>query len=245
MPNFDYEVLDGASTTRKIRGEDLGLDGSNVQIIGHKIYSDDLGKTTDTVATDETSTGSVIAFLKGLIREVLKLPLRIGGITDTAAVDQTSAGSLIAIAKAQLRELIQISGASGGGYSEGTASSVSVTNTETVIATIDCRGKSRLGITVQNAGGVTLDSFRSKIRTNSSFSFHFPEATDTAAYSTNSSDQTGNATALVRKANGDPTALAGAGYVWIRYNVEAIESLQITATVGTGSTDINAWWLAE
>ena len=244
MPNFDYSVLDGDSTLRKMRGEDLGLDGSNNQIIGHKVYSDSIGATGDADAVSEASTGSVIAFLKGLIREVIKLPVRIGGTTDTAAVNETSTATLIAISKGMLRELIQIAGASGGGYSEGNASSVSVTDTETVIATIDCRGKSRVGFTVQNTTATAFNSFQTKIRTNSSFSFHFPEATDTAAYSSGSSDQTGNATALVRKSNGDPTVLSN-GYVWIRYNVESIESLEITATVASGTTDVNAWWVAE
>ena len=89
MPDFDYEILDGASVTRKIRGEDLGLDGSNVQIIGHKFKSDEIGAVDDTPATNETGSSTAIALLKGLIRELIKLPLRLGGTTDSAATDQT------------------------------------------------------------------------------------------------------------------------------------------------------------
>ncbi|EKU98058.1 hypothetical protein Lepto7375DRAFT_7317 [Leptolyngbya sp. PCC 7375] len=218
MSDFDYSVLDGDSTLRKIRGEDLGLDGSNNQIIGHKFFSDAIGAIADAAATDETGSSTAIALLKGALRE------------------------LIAIASG--------SGGSGPSYSEGSELSFSVTDEETLVVTIDCRGKSRVGLIVQNLGGTALNSFQSKIRMNSSFGFHFPEATSTADYSTNTADQTGNATALVRKTNGDPTNLPAdpgpsGSYVWIRYNVGSIESLEITATVASGSTTLNAWWLAE
>ena len=36
--------------------------------------------------------------------------------------------------------------------------------------------------------------------------------------------------------------LVGSGYVWMRLNVE---SLEFMATVASGSTTLNAWWLAE
>lgn len=215
MPDFDYAILDGDSTTRVIRGEDLGLDGSNRQIIGHRVHA--VGVIEDVAAANETANSTVIALLKGMIRELIGINTNPGG--------------------------------SGPSYAEGTVSSVSVTDTESVVATIDCRGKSRLGITIQNAGGTALNSFQTKIRTHSSFTFHFPEATATADYGANTADQTGNATALIRKTNGDPTGLAadpGPGnYVWMRLNVESLESIEFIATVASGSTTINAWWIAE
>ena len=214
MADFDYLVLDGDSGQLKIRAEDLGLDGNNVRILGHKFKSSEIGAIADPAATDETGSSTAIALLKGALRELIGINQNPGG--------------------------------SGPSYAEGaTPSSVSVTPTETTVATIDCRGKSRLSITFENAGTTALDSFQTKIRTNSTFSFHFPEVTNAAGYTTNSSDQTGNATALIRKANGDPTGLTGGNYVWIRLNVEGVESIEFTATVATGGTTLNAWWFTE
>lgn len=211
MPDFDYTVVDGNSTRLKIRGEDLGLDGSGVQIIGQKFLSEELGSTSDPAATDESGTSSAIALLK-----------------------------------AQLRELIEISSAAGGGFNEGrTLSPVTVTSTETVIATIDCRGKSSVGLTLHNIGSTALNTCTSKIRTNSNFNFYFPDATSAADYTTGSGNQTGNSTAFIVKANQSPVTLGSNGYAWIKYNVRAIESLQITATVASGSTTMNAWWVSE
>lgn len=214
MTDFDYSIIDGDATTRKIRGEDLGLDGSNVQIIGHKVPA--VGAIDDAAAADQSGSSTVVSILKGMLRELLSIE------TNT-----------------------QTSGGGSASYTEGVgANPVSVTSTETVLVTIDCRGKSRVGLTVQNTSATAFNSFQTKIRTNSTFSFHFPEATSTADYTTGSGDQTGNATALVRKSNGDPTSLSN-DYRWIRYNVESLDSLQITATVASGSTDVNVWWIAE
>ena len=213
MANFDYTIIDGSSIERKVRGEDLGTDVGGVQIIGHKFKSDDIGAVADAAATDETGSFTMIALLKGA-----------------------------------LRELIAIAAGSGGGgsasYVEGIASAVSVGTSETTVATIDCRGYKRLGITVQNAGGTDLNSFSTKVRYHSSFSFHFPEVT--GMYDANSSNTTGNATLLIRKTNGTaPESLAGGAYTWIRLNVEAVESIEFTATVVAGTTDLNAWWILD
>ena len=219
MPSFDYEIIDGANTTRKIRGEDLGTDGNNVQIIGHKFKSDEVGAVGDPAAADEAGSATMIALLKGALRE------------------------LIAIAQ----------GAGGGSapaYVEGrTNPAVTITASSTTLVEIDCRGYKRLSITLHNIGSEALDSFSTNIRTNSSFNFHFPEVNSTAGYTSNSADLTGNATAIIRKSSGNPTILApdpGPGhYVWIRLNVEGIESIQFTANTSVGSTQINAWWILE
>ena len=218
MVDFDYSVIDGNSAERKIRGENLGLDGNNIQIIGHKFRNDDIGSVGDTAATDQTGSSTVIAILKGMLRELLSIE------TNT----QSSGG-----------------GSSSSAFSEDQQLDTTVVTSETVIATIDCRGKSRLGITIQNTGPNALNSFRTKIRTNSNFAFHFPEFTSTADYGANTADQTGNATAVIRKTNGDPTTLANGGFVWMRLNVESIESIEFDATVASGSTDIDAWWVIE
>lgn len=212
MANFDYTIIDGSSIERKVRGEDLGTDGGGVQIIGHKFKSDDIGAVADAAATDETGSSTMIALLKGA-----------------------------------LRELIGIAASSGGGaasYVEGSVSGETIGTSETTLATIDCRGRSRLGITVQNTGGTALNAFTTKVRYHNTFSFHFPEVT--GSYDANSSNNTGNATLLIRKTNGTaPETLAGSAYTWIRLNVEAIESIEFTATVASGTTDLDAWWILE
>lgn len=212
MPDTSYPVIDGQSAEFRFRGEDLGTD-SGVALIGHKVYNDTLGTTSDPAAGDETSTAT-----------------------------------LAAIAKAQLRELIDIA-ANGGGsggtsYVENSVSAITITDSESVVATIDCRGKSRLGIIIYNAGNTTLSSFITKVRYSSAFSFYFPEVT--GSYDAGSSNTTGNATALIRKTNGRaPESLAVAAYTWMRLNVEGVESIQFTSTVATGSTTVNAWWIVE
>lgn len=212
MADFDYSVIDGSSIERKIRGEDLGTDGGGLQIIGHKFKSDEIGAVGDTAATDETGSSTIVALLKGA-----------------------------------LRELIDIAANGGGGsasHVEGTASDQTIGTSETVVATIDCRGRSRLGITVQNTGGTALNSFVTKVRYHNTFSFHFPEVT--GSYDANSSNNTGNATLLIRKTNGTaPETLAGSAYTWLRLNVESVESIEFTATVASGSTDLDAWWVLE
>ena len=211
MPDFDYTIIDGDSTERKIRGEDLGTDGGGIQIIGHKFRSDEIGAVADAAAADETGSSTMIALLKGA-----------------------------------LRELIAIAAGSGGGASsvEGTVSGQVITTSETTLTTIDCRGRSRLGITVENVGAQALNSFVTKVRYHNTFSFYFPEVT--GSYDANSSNNTGNATLLVIKTNGTaPENLAVNGYTWIRFNVEAIESIEFTATVASGSSALAAWWILE
>ena len=217
MADFDYSIIDGSSIERKIRGEDLGTDGGGVQIIGHKFKSDEIGAVADAAATDGTGSSTVVALLKGALRELISIAAGGGG--------------------------------SGSSYVEGDTlgnppSAVSIGTTETTLATIDCRGYKRLGIIVQNAGAVALNSFVTKVRYHSAFNFHFPEVT--GSYDTGSSNSTGNATVLIRKTNGTaPETLAGAAYTWIRLNVEAVESIEFTTTVAAGTTDLNAWWILE
>lgn len=214
MPDFDYSIIDGDSTERKIRGEDLGTDGGGLQIIGHKFRSDDIGAVADAAATDETGSSTMISLLKGALRELIAIAAGSGG------------------------------GGGGASYVEGTVSGEVITTSETTIATIDCRGRTRLGITVENVGAQALDSFVTKVRYHSNFSFHFPEVT--GSYDANSSNNTGNATLLVRKTNGTaPETLAVNGYTWIRFNVEAVESIEFTATVASGSSAVDAWWILE
>ena len=216
MADFDYEILDGANVTRKIRGEDLGTDGTGVQVIGHKFKSDEIGAVADAAAADGTGSATMIALLKGALRELIKIGQGSGGGSAPAFVEGR------------------------------TDPAVTITASSTVLTTIDCRGYKRLSITLQNLGSVDLDFFSTNIRTNSLFPFHFPEVNSTAGYTTNSSDQTGNATAIIRKSSGNPTILPGNdGYVWIRLNVEGIESIEFTANTSVGSTQVNAWWLLE
>lgn len=218
MANFDYTIIDGDSTQRKIRGENLGTDGDGVQIIGHKFKSDEIGAIADAAATDGTGSSTVIALLKGALRELVAIAAGSGGGASANYVEGNTLGD--------------------------PPGPVSIGVTETTLATIDCRGYKRLGIIVQNAGGTALNSFVTKVRYHSSFSFYFPEIT--GSYDTGSSNNTGNATVLIRKTNGTaPETLAGSAYTWIRLNVEAIESIQFTATVASGSTDLNAWWVVE
>ncbi|MFG6101204.1 hypothetical protein U2F10_03050 [Leptothoe sp. EHU-05/26/07-4] len=219
MADFDYPVVDGDSTGRKIRAENLGTDDQGIQILGHKFWNDTIGAIADVAATNESGSSTVIALLKGA-----------------------------------LRELVAIAAGSGGGgsanYLEGRtddldpAGPVSIGTAETTLVEIDCRGYKRLGIIIENAGGVALNSFVTKVRYHSSFTFHFPEVA--GSYDTGSSNNTGNATVLIRKTNGTaPESLASGEYTWIRLNVEAIESIEFTATVGAGTTDLNAWWILE
>ena len=218
MANFDYSIIDGGSVERKIRGEDLGTDGGGIQIIGHKFKSDEIGALADAAATSEAGSSTVIALLKGALRELISI---------AAGGGQSSTNYL----EGHTDELTP-----PGPISIGTA--------ETVLVTIDCRGYKRLGITVQNAGSVALNSFVTKVRYHSSFGFHFPEVT--GSYDTGSSNNTGNATVLIRKTNGTaPETLAGSAYTWIRLNVEGVESIEFTATVAAGTTDLNAWWVLE
>jgi hypothetical protein len=209
MPDFDYSIIDGDATTRKVRGEDLGTDGTGIQIIGHKFISDDIGRVADVAAADETASAGLVALVKGVLRETIAI-------------------------------------ATGGGaaFVEGDIAAVTIATTATTLATIDCRGYKRLGLTVQNTGGTALSSFETKVRYNSGFAFHFPELS--TGYDAASANTTGNATALVRKTNGtDPVTLAAAAYTWIRFNVEAVESIEFTATVAAGTTDLDAWWVVE
>lgn len=131
-------------------------------------------------------------------------------------------------------------------YFEDTASNVSVGTSDTTLITVDVRGKSRLGVTVYNeSGGSALNSFRVLARYHNAFTFYFPEATDAAAFTTNSADSTGNSTALVRKANQSPVTLAADAYAWIRLNVEGIESVRLDASVASGTATVDVWIIAE
>lgn len=218
MPDTSYPVIDGASVAFRIRGEDLGTD-SGVPLIGHKVFSDTLGATADAAAIDETTTASMVA-----------------------------------ISKAMLRELIAIAAGSGGGgggstYTEGkTSSAATVTDAVSTVVTVDCRGRSRMTLTIENAGANPLVSFNSLVRGHSDLTTHEAGVNYENGYTADSSATNGNATLLCRKSrtNFNPFTLAAGATTWIRFNVEGVESMQFTATVGSGlSTTMNAWWILE
>lgn len=192
-----------------------------------------VGATSATAATTDTGTFSLIQLFKRLLQRVTTL---IGLLP--AELD-ASGGLKVAI----------VAGASsGGGVSSAefvTASPVAITTSDTDILTIDVKGYSRVGFIVQNVGATALNSFRIAVRYNSTFSFYFPEATDAAAFTSGSSDQTGNATALIRKANQSPVTLGAGQYAWIRLNVEGVESIKLDAKVASGSTTVSIWGVKE
>ncbi|MEM8610393.1 MAG: hypothetical protein AAGF93_00130 [Cyanobacteria bacterium P01_H01_bin.105] len=226
MSNFDYPIIDGNSVERRVRARDLGTTGNGTQILGHQFWNDALGAAEDAAAADEAGPATVVALLKGALRELIDIASNPGG------------GG----------------GSSGPAYLEGeTVSSVTVNPAETPVVTIDCRGYSRLGLMLENTGASPLASFNTDIRMNGNAGGHSREANYAGAYDADSSALNGNATLLVRKSGGangasatNPFTLAAGNRTWVRFNVEAIESVQFVATVAGGTTTtLDAWWILE
>lgn len=222
MPNFDYSIIDGDSQPRKIRGEDLGTDGGGIQIIGHKVLSDDLGNVADAAATDETGSSSAIALMKAMVRELIQIEANGGGGGGSAAATSDEG---------------YVAGATDG-----------VTSGLPAVTTIDCAGWKTLSITVTNAGSNDLINFVTDTRHNSTLSPvpYVAEANSDDAYTTFSANNTGNSTAFVKKVSSNPRSLASGATAWIRYNVEGIESVRIRAATSLGNTTtLNVWWYVE
>lgn len=168
----------------------------------------------------------------------------LGEIADTAATDHTVSATAIALMKAILRDIGNVSG--GASFTEGSVTDASVLQAESVIATIDCRGQSTLGVTLENTGANALASFNVDTRTNSSLSGYQREANYAGAYAADSSASSGNSTILVIRAGANnPFTLASSASTWVRLNVKGIESVQLIATGDGGDTTVSANWLVE
>ena len=170
----------------------------------------------------------------------------LGEIADTAATDHTVSATAIALMKAILRDIGSISGGGGSSFTEGSVSAVTINQAETVLATVDCRGRASLGIRISNTGANALASFNVDTRFNSSSGSYDRDANYAGAYAADSSASNGNSTLLIVKAGGNnPFTLAAGSSTWIKLNVKGIESIQFVATGDGGTTTVDAEWIAE
>lgn len=131
-------------------------------------------------------------------------------------------------------------------YTEFASGVISVGTTLTTVVTVDVRNFRRMNIQIQNTGATALNAFSVQGRYNSGLGgFYNPRASTTADFTTNRALQTGNSTAFVLDASADLTVLAGSGSGWLELNVERYESIQIQATVASGTTNLRIDGIAK
>lgn len=182
-----------------------------------RALAEGLGTTSDTAS----ATGSIHAKLRSL-----------GVIGDAAA----SSGSLMAmlrfVAESKFTEL-------------QTASAVTVSASLTTVLTFDCRGKSTLGIQLQNTGATPLSALQIQGRFNSSLSIWNSIASITADFTTNSGKTANNSSADIISSGGTLPAIPSGTSAWLRFRCNGFESVRIQAQVATGTTTMLAHGIAE
>jgi hypothetical protein len=209
------------------------------------LIADTVGLTSDALS----ATGTLMARLRALAEGLgtasdaadstgsIHAKLRSLGATGDAAAQS---GSLMAM----LRFLAE----SNFGESQ-TASAVTVGTSLTTVITFDCRGKSTLGVQLQNTGGLTaLSGLQVQARFNSGLSIWNTIASTNADFTTNNGKQANNSSAEIINSgvsSGTIVNLPANESGWFRMRCEGMESVRIQAQVAMMSTTILAHGIAE
>jgi hypothetical protein len=204
------------------------------------LISDTVGLTSDALST----TGSLMARLRALAEGLgtasdtasstgsIHAKLRSLGVTGDAAA---RSGSLMAM----VRTLAEAN------FVEQTASAVTVGTSLTTVITFDCRGKSTLGVQLQNTGGVALSGLQVQARFNSGLSIWNAIASTEADFTTSNGKQANNASTEIINSSGTITTIPAGGAAWFRMHCEGMESVRIQAQVTSGTTAMLAHGIGE
>ncbi|MBO3459949.1 hypothetical protein G7B40_040190 [Aetokthonos hydrillicola Thurmond2011] len=190
-----------------------------------RTLSEGLGTASDA----SSNTGSIHAKLRSLIANT------VGAIGDASL----SSGSLMAM----VRFLAE------SNFAESqTSSAVTVDTSLTTVITFDCRGKSTLGVQLQNTGTVALSALQVQARFNSSSGTYYTIASTNADFTTSNGKQSNNGSAEIINSgvsSGTIVALSASTTAWFRMRCDGMDSVRIQAQVAATSTTMLAYGIAE
>lgn len=188
------------------------------------LIADTVGLTSDALST----TGTLMARLRALAEGL-------GTASDAAA----SSGSLMAM----LRFL-----AESNFVESQTASAVTVGTSLTTVITFDCRGKSALGVQLQNTGSTALSALQVQARFNSNLNIWNTIASTNADFTTSNGKQGNNSSTEIINSGvsgGTIVTIPGGGDGWFRMRCNGMESVRIQAQVASGTTTMLSHGIAE
>ncbi len=191
-----------------------------------RALSEGLGTASDAAS----NTGSIHAKLRALLANTL------GAIGDTAASNGSLMAMLRFVAEARFVE-------------SQTPSAVTVGTGLTTVITFDCRGKTTLGVQLQNTGGlIPLSGLQVQARFNSSSVTYYTIASTNTDFTTGNAKQSNNGSAEIINSgvsSGTIVTLPANGNGWFRMRVNGMESVRIQAQVAMTSTTMLAYGIAE
>ena len=165
---------------------------------------------------------------------------RVGEVGDAPIAAPTTSGTLAGVIRGFWRDMLsQIF------IESQTPSAVTVATALTTLITFDCRGKSTLGVQLQNTGAVALSGLQVQARFNSSLSIWNAIASTTADFTTNNGETANNASTEIISSGGTIVTIPASGNAWFRMHCEGIESVRIQAQVASGNTTMLAHGIVE
>ena len=219
----------GALRQRKSASGDGSTDDPDVFSFSDQGTYDRLGEATASPITTPTDTGSLGSIIRGLWQNML------GTASDASSRTGSIHAKLRALAEANFLE-------------SQTALPATVGTSLTTVITIDCRGKSTLGVQLQNTGAVALSGLQVQARFNSTLSIWNSIASTTADFTTGNGKTANNASAEIISSGvsgGTIDTIPAGGSAWFRMRCNGMESVRIQAQVASGTTTVLAHGIAE
>ncbi|OKH14860.1 hypothetical protein NIES592_08260 [Fischerella major NIES-592] len=247
--------IDGSGAIRQRKsasGDGTNTDPDVFSFADQGTY-DRLGTTSDSPISTPTANGTLSAVIRGLWQNLLgtaseassptgsihaklrSLADVIGAISDAAA----RSGSLMAM----LRSL-----AESNFVESQTATNVTIGTSLTTVITFDCRGKSTLGVQLQNTGSEALSALQVQARFNSNLNIWNTIASTNADFTTSNGKQGNNASTEIINSgvsSGTMITIPGGGDGWFRMRCNGMESVRIQAQVASGTTTMLSHGIAE
>lgn len=267
--------IDGSGALRQRKnasGDGTNADPDVFSFADQGTY-DRLGTTSDFPISSPTATGTLAALIRGLWQNILgaasdassptgsiHAKLRnfadiIGTVSDAASVTGSIHAKLrslgvsgdVAARSGSLMAMIRTV-AEADFVESQTASAVTVSTSLTTVITFDCRGKSTLGVQLQNTGSTALSALQVQARFNSNSGTYYTIASTNADFTTSNGKQGNNGSAEIINSgvsSGTIVALPANGNGWFRMRCDGMESVRIQAQVGSGNTTMQAHGIAE
>jgi hypothetical protein len=273
MASVPYIDGSGAQRQRNLASGDGTTTTPDIFSFADQGTYDRLGANNDSPISTPTATGSLGAIIRGLWQNMLgnaseassptgsihaklrSLADVIGTISDAAS----STGSL----HAKLRSL----GATGDAATRSgslmamlrflaesnfvesqTATAVTVGTSLATVITFDCRGKSTLGVQLQNTGSTALSALQVQARFNSNLNIWNTIASTNADFTTSNGKQGNNASTEIINSgvsSGTIMTIPGGGDGWFRMRCDGMESVRIQAQVASGTTTMLSYGIVE